>query len=196
MPIIQWEIYPHLISDYCLGCLSTGDLEKKYGINRTAIKEFLSKHGILRNRSDAAKVRYRNGNTNIENLIKAAKTTNRFNPSKAQHKEDHWKWLPQGCVVSTHNGKYQKIKINSKWIYLHIYIAETVLGRKLQNDEVVHHIDLDCGNNSPDNLLVMKRKEHMALHNAMASELIRELLQLGLVGFSREQRRYEINVSD
>jgi len=36
----------------------------------------------------------------------------------------------------------------------HQYIAESVLGRKLKPDEIVHHIDEDKTNNRNDNLLI------------------------------------------
>lgn len=47
----------------------------------------------------------------------------------------------------------------------HVYIAERILGRPLQPDEVVHHIDRNVRNNDLSNLVVMTRSEHAALHN-------------------------------
>jgi hypothetical protein len=41
---------------------------------------------------------------------------------------------------------------------------EAKLGRPLQPDEVVHHIDGDHTNNKPNNLEVMDRKEHTRMH--------------------------------
>lgn len=45
----------------------------------------------------------------------------------------------------------------------HILIAEKRLGRPLQKDEVVHHIDFNKLNNSPENLLVMTRRQHQQI---------------------------------
>ena len=43
---------------------------------------------------------------------------------------------------------------NRGYIYEHVFIAEQILGRKLTDDEVVHHIDHNRKNNSPDNLMI------------------------------------------
>lgn len=46
----------------------------------------------------------------------------------------------------------------------HRIVAEKILGRPLNPDEIVHHIDCDRRNNRPDNLLVMTQSEHSKLH--------------------------------
>lgn len=46
----------------------------------------------------------------------------------------------------------------------HRLAMQEYLGRKLKPDEVVHHIDRDKTNNNLDNLVVMTRSEHTALH--------------------------------
>ena len=35
------------------------------------------------------------------------------------------------------------------WIYEHILVAETLIGRKLQPNECVHHLDCNRFNNQP-----------------------------------------------
>lgn len=47
----------------------------------------------------------------------------------------------------------------------HQVIAEQTLGRRLRRGEIVHHIDHDRANNSPDNLQVMTQAQHAALHS-------------------------------
>ncbi|WP_243259146.1 HNH endonuclease signature motif containing protein [Clostridium sp. 'deep sea'] len=48
----------------------------------------------------------------------------------------------------------------------HRVVAEKKLGRKLRKGEVVHHIDGDKLNNSPDNLMVFSsQEEHAAWHS-------------------------------
>lgn len=48
---------------------------------------------------------------------------------------------------------------------LHCIIAESIIGRSLKKDEVVHHIDKNKLNNHPDNLMVMLRSDHTKLHH-------------------------------
>lgn len=46
----------------------------------------------------------------------------------------------------------------------HVYIMEKFLGRKLNKDECVHHIDRDRSNNDIENLQLLTHKEHAELH--------------------------------
>ena len=45
-------------------------------------------------------------------------------------------------------------------------LAEMKLGRELNKDEEVHHIDGNHSNNNLDNLMVLSRAEHMSIHAA------------------------------
>lgn len=51
------------------------------------------------------------------------------------------------------------------YVYEHRVIAEQKIGRRLFENEIVHHKDENRWNNSPDNLEVMDRAEHARLHN-------------------------------
>ena len=66
--------------------------------------------------------------------------------------------------------KVSKVKDTTYRKYLgkheHRVIAEKKYGRKIKQNEVVHHIDGDKHNNSEENLVIMTRGAHSALHAA------------------------------
>lgn len=50
------------------------------------------------------------------------------------------------------------------YVLLHRVIAEYQLGRYLEHDEVVHHMNHIRDDNRIENLIVMKQHEHMSMH--------------------------------
>lgn len=62
------------------------------------------------------------------------------------------------------------------YVYEHILVIESVLNRKLNPDEVVHHKDGDRTNNDPSNLELMPdRRVHAQLHGQERSVTMVEL---------------------
>lgn len=51
-------------------------------------------------------------------------------------------------------------KARRGYIREHRYVIEKIIGRLLENDEIVHHIDGNTLNNSPENLQLMKKRDH------------------------------------
>ena len=60
--------------------------------------------------------------------------------------------------------QYKTITINGKQERLHRYLMEQKLGRKLEFNEIVHHIDGNKFNNNIDNLELISRSDHMSMH--------------------------------
>lgn len=50
--------------------------------------------------------------------------------------------------------------------HAHRVIMEETVGRPLRSDEIVHHIDGNAQNNSPENLTIVTRAEHGRIHAA------------------------------
>jgi hypothetical protein len=61
---------------------------------------------------------------------------------------------------------YRYVCQDGRKIALHRLIVQQREGRVLTSDEVVHHVDHDRLNNSPDNLVILSRSEHQRLHTA------------------------------
>jgi hypothetical protein len=55
-------------------------------------------------------------------------------------------------------------KLNGR--HEHRVVAEQMLGRPLNRGEIVHHIDGNKHNNTPENLQVMTQSEHIRAHHA------------------------------
>jgi HNH endonuclease len=53
------------------------------------------------------------------------------------------------------------------YVYEHVLMAEEVIDRGIREGEVVHHLDSNRSNNSPDNLLVLSGPMHAKLHSWM-----------------------------
>jgi hypothetical protein len=56
--------------------------------------------------------------------------------------------------------------IGARKLYVaeHRLVMESIIGRILDDKEIVHHKDENTLNNSPDNLEIMTSSEHMKLH--------------------------------
>lgn len=87
-----------------------------------------------------------------DNIIKANKTL----LNQEQYVSKRREILTNGAKPSTYMKYYGR--------HEHRVVAEKKLGRPLKKGEIVHHIDGNKHNNSPDNLMVMTQSEHIKLH--------------------------------
>lgn len=62
---------------------------------------------------------------------------------------------------------YKKTKVAGRTRYVHRASVETLLGRSLSWNEVVHHRNGDKTDNRPENLEIMSRREHARHHMAI-----------------------------
>ena len=97
--------------------------------------------------------------------------------------------------------EYHPRKKNRKggnYIFEHILVVEKQIGRFLNDCEIVHHIDGNKQNNSPENLYLCSgkdRQESNQIHNHAhdtAEKIVFELYKKGLVIF--ENGEYKLNL--
>ena len=70
-----------------------------------------------------------------------------------------------GILKRKNNKGYIYIKIGEAWLEEHRLCCEEVLGRTLNKEEVVHHIDFNKENNSLNNLALFEsQKAHAHWH--------------------------------
>ena len=89
--------------------------------------------------------------------------------SNALLEEKHFNW--KGGVVKDRNG-YSLLKMREHpaaykegYILLHRYVVEAYIGRFLNSEEIIHHIDKNRSNNLPENLyLFSNRRTHIIFH--------------------------------
>ena len=67
---------------------------------------------------------------------------------------------------------------NDGYIMEHILVMEAIIGRHLNKDECVHHINGVKDDNRKENLLLMTKSEHMSLHARMRWEKRRNDLSI------------------
>ena len=75
---------------------------------------------------------------------------------------------------------YDPISKNKK--YVHIVLAEKMLGRQLYQNEVVHHIDNNSVNNMINNLAIMTRSQHTKCHRSIEPCVLQFYIS-GLISF-------------
>ena len=83
---------------------------------------------------------------------------------KRLYGKDHPNWKGGHLARSGYRIVSRRGKRN---LYEHRVIAEEMLGRPLESNEVVHHKDGNRSNNAPDNLVIMKRSEHDKLKDGV-----------------------------
>lgn len=73
----------------------------------------------------------------------------------------------------------------------HIVVIEKHIGRKLEKDECVHHIDGDRQNNNIDNLVVIDSNKHHRVTHMSLQSVGYELYKKGFIIFNRDSLIYE-----
>lgn len=96
-------------------------------------------------------------------------------------------------------GKGKPGTTKSGYAYEHRVVMEEVLGRPLDGDEVVHHINGDKTDNRPENLCVTKRGLHGGFHTGMKSITLDKaamVLELATKGYLIESISQIVGLSE
>lgn len=75
-----------------------------------------------------------------------------------------------GYVLVKQDG-HPRAKKHGGYVREHILVMESIIGRHLEPDEVVHHINGIKNDNRPENLMVMTKAEHTAHHHRKGERL-------------------------
>lgn len=77
----------------------------------------------------------------------------------------------------------------------HRLVAERMIGRYLKKGELVHHINMKKDDNRPENLCVCSSNtEHFLAHGSLNS-CVQELIDMGVLCFDSETKRYFVGSS-
>jgi len=79
---------------------------------------------------------------------------------KSNHAEYPYQIINESGYVCLYSSNFKKIKLE------HRYIMEKAIGRALNKDEIVHHINKNPSNNNIENLKIVDKSEHREMHTS------------------------------
>lgn len=152
-----------IIVDLYLSGLSLTQVAEKLGISCSTVRHHVKKAGVLRSRTEGIHLAAEQGRLgsgyrgkkrdftplHCENISKGRKAWGEKNAKGTSVK-------PSGYVEYTTGPNKGRLA--------HVVEMEARIGRRLRDDEHVHHIDGDRSNNSLNNLALVTRSAHARLH--------------------------------
>ena len=87
-------------------------------------------------------------------------------------------------------GDYYQTFREGKRVWIHREVAEKKIGRKLLDNEVVHHVNGNKLDNEPNNLYACHDKKHHGLVHGSLERVAFELVKQGLIKFNHSAGKY------
>jgi len=155
----KWDL---LISDYRSG-MSLPTVAGRYGISTSAARYHVKKAGALRSRADAVRLAASQGKhgSGLRGRKRSFSTEHRA--AISAHRKAWGEANAAGLSIKP-NGYVEYTRGPHKGRAVHVVSMEQRIGRRLNPDEIVHHIDGDRANNHDNNLALMTRSAHTRLH--------------------------------
>lgn len=141
---------------------------KELNVSTTTVFNYLHKYGIdTRDKHDhptSQKVRSACRKLGLRNRGRklSDETKRKISESRKQHGQGHKKKRRDGYITVYYPEHPNATK--EGYVMEHKLVMEKHIGRYLEKDEVVHHINGNRADNRIENLALMTFKEHAALH--------------------------------
>ena len=136
---------------------------ERHGVARSTLRYHLKKAGILRTRAAAVRMAASEGRVGSGFRGKTRKFSDTHRKNIALSRRA-WAEANAAGVSVKATGYVEYTRGAHKGRAVHVVKMEARIGRRLRDDECVHHIDGDRGNNDDDNLALMTRAGHSRLH--------------------------------
>lgn len=162
--------FPMIVSEYESG-KTLADLQEIFDVPARTIHSWFVKLNIPR-RTGGFPVGYKFSEERNRKLRKPrGRMPDYLREKLSESKKCHFDGLNGYGHTKPHNRGYVLVYCpdhphahQDGYVMLHTVLIERLIGRYLENDEVVHHINHDRSDNRIENLLLMKKKDHMSMH--------------------------------
>jgi hypothetical protein len=133
------------------------------GIAVSTLRFYFKREGILRSREDGVRIAAEDGRLGTGMLGKKRVFSKKHKDGIRQARIAWGEQNAKGFRLNS-NGYMEFTRGEHKGRQVHVVAMESRLGRRLKNDECVHHIDGDKLNNEESNLALVTLSGHARLH--------------------------------